>query len=331
MDSFDRPRLRHCTMVADPDEPHVTLVVGRKHFQLEQLQGERSAFFGLKSYFDGRHTIRDISKATGIGERDIIGVADAFHSAGLLQQRANVGTIPVADFLELLEDTSIMWRRQIGLHRLFGGLEAGLFRREVFIGLLLETYHYVRLLSPTLLGVAQRWEDSPVRQIVLDYAREEMEHYRSYEASLNAIDRLRGHVESSYPTIGTLSLIRNFESIGSRSGLSLVCCLQLIEARAFEADDAEDHLVRIARQYDLENVIDPFVAHMRADLGLTHASLLTHALQGAVGVDESAAHEAVNDMHDIKHCFDEFHDGVIKYYDDISNYIPRPRVDYFAL
>jgi hypothetical protein len=331
MYALDRPRLRHCTMIAEPEQPYITLVVGKKHFRLELLQGGLQSFFHLKSYFDGRHTIRDISKATGVSERDIIEVADAFDSAGLLQLRTNAAEIPVDDFLRSVEDTSIMWRRQIDLHGLFGRLEAGLCRREVFIGLLLETYHYVRLLSPTLLRVAKDWDNSLIRQTVIEYATEEMEHYRAYEAALDAIDRLSGHVASSYPTIGTLSLIRNFESIGMRSGLSLVCCLQLIEARAFEADDAEDHLLRIARKYDLEKVVEVFIAHMRSDLGLMHANLLTTSLRDISTVAENAAHEAVNDMHDIKHCFDEFHDSIVKYYEDVSNYIPRPQVDYFAL
>lgn len=331
MNALDRPRLRHCTLMTEPDLPYVTLVVGRNHFQLELLEGGLPRFFHLKSYFDGRRTIQDISKATGVSESDVIDVADAFGSAGLLQLRTNTAEISLNDFLRSVEDTSIMWRRQIDLHNIFGGLETGLCRKEVFIGLLLETYHYVRLLSPTLLKVAERWESSLIRQTVIEYAMEEMEHYRSYEAALDTIDRLHGHVGNSNPTIGTLSLIRNFESIGMRSGLSLVCCLQLIEARAFEADDAEDHLLRIARNYNLEKVVEVFIAHMRSDLGLMHANLLNAALQGVSAIAESDAHEAVNDMHDIKHCFDEFHDSIVKYYDDVSNYIPRPKVDYFAL
>ena len=331
MDSLSRPRLRHCTIVADPEQSYITLVVGRKHFRLDQLQGDRSELFSVKSYFDGRHTIREISRATGIDECDIIDVATAFEAAGLLQQRSGLEEIPVDDFIRSIEDTSIMWRRQIGLHRLFAGLEASSFRREVFIGLLLETYHYVRLLAPTLLRVTQSWQNSLFRTTILNYALEEQNHYQACLSVLNSIDRLHGYVESSHPTIATLSLIRNFESVGMRSALSLVCCLQLIEARQFEADDAEDHLLRIARVYDLEKVVEPFVAHMRADLGLTHATLLTAALQETSVIADAAAHEAVNDMHDIKHCFDEFYDGIIKYYDDISNYIPRPRVDYFAL
>lgn len=331
MNYLDKPRLRHCTIVADPAQASVTLVVGRKHLELEHEAGARDDFLALKGYFDGHHTIREMGDATSIDPADVLGVAQAFEEAGLLQTRTSAPRIPLGDFLERVEDTSIMWRRQIGLHRLFGGLEEGIYRREALLGLLLETYHYVRLLSPTLAQVAESWDDSPAKQVVLEYAYEEMEHHRDYEATLDTVPRLRGRIASSHPTVTTLSLIRNFESIGRRSSLSLVCCLQMIEARASEADHGEAHLRKIARVYGLDELIDPFVKHMRADLGLEHSSLLMKSLAGTSDVAAAAAHESVNDMHDIKHCFDEFHDGIIKYYADISNYIPRPKVDYFAL
>jgi hypothetical protein len=331
MEHFNKPRLRHCTIIADPDETFVTLVVGRQHFELEQSAGDRPEFFNLKSYFDGRHTIRDISRATDIAEPDVIGVADALAAAGLLQNRHASPTIPVGEFLNVIEDSSIMWRRQIGLHELFAGLEEQLYRKEVFAGLLLETYHYVRLLAPTLLSVAQTWESGPARDIVVHYANEEIDHYRAYENALEQCTRVGGFLKDSHPTVGTLSLIRNFESIGRRSSLSLVCCLQLIEARIAEVDAAEDHLARIANKYQMDDVIRPFLDHMRADVGLEHSSLLQQTLRGVETLPIGAAHEAVNDMHDLKHCFDVFHDSVLKYYGDVSNYIPRPKVDYFAL
>jgi hypothetical protein len=36
-------------------------------------------------------------------------------------------------------------------------------------------------------------------------------------------------------------------------------------------------------------------------------------------------------MHDLKHSFDQYNDNIIVYYSDVSNYIPRLKVDYFSL
>ena len=55
------------------------------------------------------------------------------------------------------------------------------------------------------------------------------------------------------------------------------------------------------------------------------------ALAGQEFIDAREAHHAVNCMHDLKHAYDQLHDQVLQYYSDISNYIPRLRVDYFSL
>lgn len=330
IDAEFRPRLRHCTLIEDASSGITTLVVGRDHFSLE-CQGDRKKFLELKSWFDGRHSISEIAVKTGLPVQDVFGVVDTFISSGLLQQREAEGRIAVADFTRRVEESSLMWRRQIGLHQLFGGLAEGLYRQEVLLGLLIEAYHYVRLLPRVLAAVAPQMEDSSFRRIVAEYALEEMDHHLEYRKSLLQVDRIARHLETAHPTVGTLSLIRNFESVGRRSELSLVCCLQLIEARRSEMDAAEQDLRKIAGKYGYEHLIEPFVSHMRADVDLAHAGILDSALGQTEWVAANDAHVAVNDMHDIKHAFDAFHDSIVQYYGDISNYIPRPTVDYFAL
>lgn len=46
-------------------------------------------------------------------------------------------------FLDKFEMAVLMWSRQLNTHRLDKGLENREFRGKVFVGLLIETYHYV--------------------------------------------------------------------------------------------------------------------------------------------------------------------------------------------
>ena len=331
MSNLDNPRLRHCTLIDDPSSNKTTLVVGTDYFTLERTNGSREDFLRLKSFLDGRHSILEIHQKTGISVTDIEGVVREFKNAGLLQNRENKSTIAVTDFLEKVEATSLMWRRQIGLHRIFAGLADGTYSRKVFLGLLIETYHYVHLLPRTLHSLSKLMQSTPLQAVVAGYADEEMDHYKSYQKALSTVPDIGLSLSISHPTVGTLSLIRNFESIGRRSELSLVCCLQLIEARKSEVLEAENNLRSIANCYNLPNVVDAFIDHMKADIDLDHSNLLSEALEGTEHLNAEEAHEAVNDMHDIKHSFDAFHESILGYYRDISNYIPRPKVDYFAL
>jgi len=327
----ERPRLRHCTLIDEPASNKTMLVVGTQYFELERSVGQRDDFLRLKSLLDGRHTVGEISHRTGISVADVVGVINEFQTAGLLQTRKSEPTLPASDFLITVEETSLMWRRQIGLHRIFAGLAEGSYPREVFLGLLIETYHYVYLLPRTLQCLAREMKPSKLRDVVAEYALEEIDHHLAYQAALSKISIIGDSLAASHPTVGTLSLVRNFESIGRRSALSLVCCLQLIEARKHEMAGAEENLRAIADKYELPDLVNCFINHMRADIDLGHSGLLAEALTGVTTIATNDLHEAVNDMHDIKHCFDAFHESVLGYYRDISNYIPRPTVDYFAL
>ncbi|MBY3314732.1 hypothetical protein [Rhizobium laguerreae] len=329
--NIEKPRLRHCTLIDEPAANKTTLVVGTDYFVLEREHGNREDFLRLKSLLDGRHSISEIHQRTGISLADIEGVIREFEAAGLLQDRSDKPTIAVSDFLQRVESASLMWRRQIGLHRIFAGLSNGTYSREVFLGLLIETYHYVYLLPRTLDSLSKLMPPSPFQAVVAEYAHEEMDHYEAYQEALSTVPEIGSSLPTSHPTVGTLSLVRNFESIGRRSDLSLVCCLQLIEARKSEISEAENNLRSIADRYDLPHLVEAFINHMKADIDLGHSNLLSEALEGAEFISADEAHEAVNDMHDIKHCFDAFHESVMGYYRDISNYIPRPKVDYFAL
>jgi hypothetical protein len=278
-----------------------------------------------------RHTLEEISVATRLSIESVGDIVATLAEMGLFQTRSATRTIPVDLFQKMVEESSVMWRRQIGLHPLFTGLANGTFRTEVFIGLLLESCHYVCLLPRMLRQVAEGMRTEKYRRIVMNYAEEEMDHHLNYRQSLLQISRIAPHLEDAHPTVGTLSLIRNLESIGRQHELSLLACLQLIEAHPFEMADGEAHLLEIAGRYGMTHLMAPFIDHMRADIDLGHSSILMQALSGVDAIPAETAHQAVNDMHDLKHCFDVFHDSIIGYYGDLSNYIPRPRVDFFAL
>ena len=276
--------------------------------------GIRDAFLRLKSLLDGRHTLSEISELSGVNASSVESVVNSLGEVGLFQVRQPIQSILKNDFITLLESSALMWRRQIDLHPLFGGLSEKKYRQEVFLGYMIESYHYVRLLPKTLQGLLHTIPDPALKSIVENYVDEELNHYISYEPSLTNVPRVGRWIKNSHPAPGTLALISLFESVGRKSALSLVCCLQLIEARASEVSDAESHLRSIATEYNLEYLVEPYIHHMKADVELGHSGVLKEALVHVDEVSMGSANVAVNDMHDIKHGFDLFHDSIITYY-----------------
>ncbi len=141
MNTIKYPRLRHFTMLANNDKEAMHIVVGTEHFELNELMGDRNSFLNMKRYFDGRHSIPEISSLANISVNDIDSVVTVFEELGIIRKEPleRTQTIPKNEFISRVNDTCVMWQRQIGYHRLFNLLSSKTLRKEVLIGLLLET------------------------------------------------------------------------------------------------------------------------------------------------------------------------------------------------
>lgn len=328
---LEYPRLRHCTFVKRDDDS-MYMIVGQDYFDLTQEFGPVEKFLEVKSYFDGRHSVREISELTGVTYDDIKGIVDTFAELGLMRQEEPVDLIPVDSFLRRVEDSCVMWKRQIGFHRLYRQLFEGAASKRVFIGVFQETYHYVKA-APRHISVAiAHCKDDYWERLLTEYFNDECDHSELILRTLENLGVQRDRAVSAHPIIGTMSLINMLCEIGRSSTLAYLACTRLFEASREDANDAEEAWKEIAGKYGVEaKAIEPFINHMMGDVISDHGSLLARALKNEKYIDAKEAHYAVNCLHDLKHSYDQFHDQVIQYYSDISNYVPRLKVDYFSL
>ncbi len=211
-------------------------------------------------------------------------------------------------------------------------LERKEVRKEVFLGFILEVYHYVKS-APKHVSVAlNNCKDPHSEAILTEYFVEEYDHSGLILDSLEKLGIQRDRAIEAHPIIGTMSLINMLCEIGRQSTLAYIACTSLFEARKEDFESAKQEMCNIAELYgykasDVESVIE----HMRGDVMAGHNSMLVEALENVEYIDANEAHYAVNCIHDLKHSFDQFHDQIIQYYSDNSNYIPRLKVDYFSL
>ncbi|MFD0884953.1 iron-containing redox enzyme family protein [Streptosporangium algeriense] len=308
------------------------MIVGRKHFKLGQAEGDLKTFLNLKRYLDGRHTVAEIAEITGVKEDDVRDIVQTMHSNDLLRASGPMDSVPADVFAKQVDESCAMWAQQIGFHRLFSGIELGQLRREVFMGLIMETYHYVKSAPKHIATAIAHCDDPALEPILSEYFTEEWNHAGFLLETLVNMGVPKEQVESAHPIIGTWSLINNMCEIARTDTLSYLACTSLFEARESNADLAAESLRRIATSYGYpEGCVEPMISHMRLDVDAGHKGLLAEALEHREFVTARDAHRAVNNLHDLKHTYDQFHDQIVLYYSDISNYIPRLKVDYFSL
>lgn len=329
---IEYPRLRHCTFKWTSDDGPMLMIVGREYFEITEEFGTRAQFLTIKRYLDGRHTVPQIAERAGVDAESVRAIVETFDELGLLHDPRPLTSVPAMDYAAQIEASCDMWGRQIGYHNLFSGLESGTLRKEVFLGLILETYHYVKSAPKHIATAITHCDDDRLVPLLSRYFTEEYNHSGMMLQALKKMGLPKDQIVGAHPVIGTWSLINNLCEIARQDTLSYIACTTLFEARAEDFEAGSEALRQAARAAGFpEECAEPLITHMRIDVEAGHTGLLEEAL-GVIGdVPADKAHKAVNNLHDLKHSYDQFHDGVIQYYSDIANYIPRLKVDYFSL
>jgi pyrroloquinoline quinone (PQQ) biosynthesis protein C len=329
---IELPRLRHCTFLRPEGTSRMTMIVGREFFEITEVVGDLDAFLRVKSYFDGRHPIGEIATRTGVPVTDVRAIAEHFDDLGLLRREESLDRVPIGDFLDRVEAAASMWRRQIGYHPLFQVLQTGAARPEVFIGLLIETYHYVRSASDHMAVAVAHCSEERWRAPLVRYLVDEHDHGPLVLKALVNVGVSPVHAGEAHPLIGTMSLVDRLSDIARRSTLAYLACTTLFETGPEEFEEAKASFEAMAEANGVAaDLVAPVIEHLAGDVAAGHRSLLRDALAHDEHLEASSVHDIVNRMHDLKHSFDQYHDGILQYYSDISNYIPRVRVDYFSL
>ncbi|GAB2595347.1 hypothetical protein GCM10027168_30070 [Streptomyces capparidis] len=329
---IEYPRLRHCTFRWTSEDAPILMIVGKEYFEITEEFGTREQFLTIKRYFDGRHSIPEIAKLAGTDEDSVRDIAETFRSLGLLHRATPLESVPGEEFAARIKASCDMWGRQIGYHNLFAGLESGALRGEVFLGMVMETYHYVKSAPKHIATAIAHCSDERLIPLLSDYFTEEYDHSGMMVRALRHMGLPEEQITGAHPLIGTWSLINNLCEIARQDTLSYIACTTLFEARADDFEAAAESLHRAARMagYPPECAV-PLIAHMRMDVQAGHVGLLDEAVKILGSIPAEQAHRAVNNLHDLKHSYDQFHDQIVQYYSDIANYIPRLKVDYFSL
>lgn len=183
--AVEYPRLRHCTFVISDEK--IYMVFGQDYFEVTGIVGDHKQFMALKRYMDGRHTLKEISENTGIAEEYVKDIVIQLEELALFRKEERMERIDTSVFLQSIQDIAVMWSRQIGYHRLYAGLERKEFPESVFIGLMIETYHYVASAPKHIATAIAHCNDKRLEHILVDYFLDEHDHAHLI---LNTLEKL---------------------------------------------------------------------------------------------------------------------------------------------
>jgi pyrroloquinoline quinone (PQQ) biosynthesis protein C len=324
---FVTARIRHCTFIDNQAQDGTIMVAGKKYFEITGRHLTREQFMVISRYLDGGHTITEISAATGVSAYAVNALVESLHQIGAMEAREVPGTISVSDFVEAVEGACLTWGRQLGTHELFSGFNELSLRKEVFLGLILETYHYVKSASLHIATAIASSGDRRIEEVLAQYFVEEYGHGELLLETLEALGMRRQSVERSYPTGGTMAIVHMLCDMGRRNTIAYLAAMAFLEMRPNDFGSAAASIREICKGYGWpDEAMDRLIAHAGEDIEAGHSSLLAESLAHRTVITTDQADSAINCIHDLKHSFDQQYDHVIKYYSNISNHIPRVAV-----
>lgn len=327
--SHGRARLRHSTFSDHGVADATVMSVGRKHLEITGKDLTREQFMSITRYLDGHHSVNDIGAVTNLGPEVVARVVELLAARGALAADGPDDLIPVHEFVTAIDAACQSWGRQLGQHPLFQGLADLSFRKEVFIGLFIETYHYVSSAPRHIATAIASCRDKAFARLLADYFVEEYDHAHLLAETLERLGLDRAAVENSYPASGTVCLVNMLCEIARTDTLAYFAATSLLEARADQVEISVAKMREVCGAYGWPaEALDPFISHAAADVEANHADLLSLALRTTSAIPAAHAHSVVNSIHDLKHACYMFCDQIVSYYSTISNHVPRQAVDF---
>jgi len=325
------PKFRHNLWTSYESSPETTyLIMSNSAFEVPTE--EANLFLKIRSFCTGHNTIEDISIKSAIPLNKILSMInsmkeiDAFHlpysPLDTISKNQQQNTLISATNLwaEQLEDTHIS-------HEIFSGKTS----KNVVIGWLLETYHYVKTF-PEALEIAAKNASSGLKDLLTSYAKQEKGHEKFILESLMRAGITRLEVESSIPLISTRTIDFLLKEL-----FTIEPCSVLLVAGIIEADDYNEHsaleiakMLNKTHQFPID-MLEPFFEHVKIDFKYGHHKLLENNLAYLQEIKSENLNDVVNKLHDIKHAFDVQRLEIFDYYNKVGNYLPRQYVDFFAI
>ena len=233
--------------------------------------------------------------------------------------------------VDKLNNSTKMWSKQFASNHISQEIFLGNTSRNVVIGWLLETYHFIKSF-PSALEVASNHAHGELKTLLIEYTRQEEGHEWFLLQCLLKAGLSKQDVEFSAPLISTRSIDFLFKELFAIEPASVLLVAHIVEEKNFD----QEYMTIISKTlHDRHgfamDMLKPFFDHISIDDMLGHHDLLKNNLKLLDDINPYNLHDILCKLHDIKLAFELQKLEIRDYYDKSINYIPRQHVDFFSI
>lgn len=236
------------------------------------------------------------------------------------------------DIRDRLARIVALWSDELGRDFIANALLDEDLPREILVGWLLETYHYVRDFAEAIGEAAARAPDGPLKHLLKRYADEERGHERFVLRTLENLGLSAEEVAQSSPLVSTRLIGFLMRDLFKTEPASVLLMAALVEAQELDGGLAAGFQAEIEARYALPKAaLAPYFEHQAIDAQLGHQQLFADNL-ALFAVDDPALLDRITDkLHDLKHGFDLQGLEIRHYYGaQAGRYLPRQPMAFTA-
>jgi hypothetical protein len=325
------PKFRHNLWTNYEENPEVTiLTVSNGDFEVPKNDSDR--FMKIRTHCTGFNTVVTIAKRSGMAQSEVEELITPLIDAEILHLPfMNVEKISIENIIDTLKAAAKIWGEQLAETSITHDIFSGRATKPILSGWLLETYHYVKA-YPSCLKAAVECSAEPLRHVVAEYMNQERGHEEFILLSLLKCGFTRDEVEESIPLVSTRTIIMLLKEVFEFEPLSVLIVASIIEAEGFDSRSVDILVKHLTVKHELpDDTFAPFFKHVSIDDQLGHQKLFENHVDLFGRINKLKLHDLVNMIHDIKHAFDLQKLEINDYYGKSGNYIPRQKVDFFAI
>lgn len=237
-----------------------------------------------------------IAKVTGVPQATLKDIGAQLGDEDLLDVPES-GPVAGKEFYRRFRETLPDW-----LHEAFSApywevMLSGKGSRELYIGYLLELYHYTRNANrhmPLVVATCPpEWKE--LKRLLATHYFEEWNHYDFFADALEAMGVSRREVEQSDPLPSTLEMSNFMRQAARTSTLCYAICSAILEGTTEDNQSFGDYFSAIGRLYEIpEAAIKPLFDHLALDAGYDHKSLFGQICEAAPELPREEAERAMS-------------------------------------
>jgi pyrroloquinoline quinone (PQQ) biosynthesis protein C len=207
------------------------------------------------------------------------------------------------------------WKERLFSHPLWTSLAEGSAPRDVFLGWLIESYHFIEGVTIRLPMCIAACTDASARAVFVRHFAEEYDHRHFFLSALQAAG-LGDEAARRRPLPGTLAVLNCMREAARHDYLAYAACSGFLESTGTDRSNARAFFARVAEHYESPsgNIVQPMVAHVSLDESYAHGLFLEKVCRHLEALPRTRADRALQSAWNLLETLEFWSQDILDHY-----------------